>query len=146
MHDIILSSIIDELSRDQEYARLGIPIVNYPHEGLDLPYLYMWINQLDENRDEGVPSEEQYTKVYLTCSLKSLKHGQSQGLSVLSHIQNKLCGRGFRIFKNNHGSETMCLRLLDHQIDPKKQYCLEMQLEAILAPSSTVQGESSNEI
>lgn len=132
MHDLILSSLIAEFTRDHRYTKLGIPLVNYPHEGLEHPYLYIWINHLDTHQGGGIPAEEQFVKANIACSLKSAIHGQSQGLSVLTYMQNVLCGRNFRVYEKDHVMGEMRLRLLDHQLDPKKPYCLEVKLEAIL--------------
>lgn len=140
MHDLIISSLIAEFSRDPQYTKLGIPFVNYPHEGLLLPYLYIWINHLDTYRGEGIPTEEQYTKAHIICSLKSATQGQSQGLAVLSYMQSTVCGRNFRVYEKDHVMGIMRLRVLDHQLDPKKPYCLEIKLEAILTPPPIQRG------
>ena len=134
MHEILLASFMNKVRQDLSMSHPHIPIVNYPHDRLKLPFLYIRITEIIDGRHSLCPPSESFINARIDCSLKASEQGQSLGFSLLHYFQNALDQSKISVTHLHQNLGSLWCRLHKHHLEPKETFCLDLQMVCVFRP------------
>lgn len=137
MHNQILTSLVEFLTRDPLFLSQRIPVVNFPEESLPSPYLYIHLERCVDGRRADMPENEHYAIADFSLSLRCTAMGQSRSLDVLHYCRTQLQDRQIQLEGEGSPPGTLILRVTDHHLDPTLPFKLtvKMRAEVLFTPS-----------